>query len=305
MSAGRSMRAIARAASQVLLAAALTRVAFAQPAPPAGIAFDQHLGARVPLDVPFVDANGRTTTLAALLDGRPAILVPGYYECPNLCSAVRESLRASLAHVDLAADARYRVIAVSIDPRETAADAVHARTALDANGATRGDTRPVSSRTDARAALAQDDANGGAIGFAVPPTMRGWHFLTGTRTATRGLADAIGFHYVYDAQLRQYAHPAGVVVVTPGGRISRYFFGVEYPSRALRESLIAAADDDVGSPVRALLLRCLHYDPAIGRYSGAIVAATRILGLACIALLGWVFIRLRRRERACGTGTAP
>ena len=137
------------------------------------------------------------------------------------------------------------------------------------------------------------------------PAPRGWHFLTGTRTATRALADTIGFHYVYDAQLHQYAHPSGVVVITPGGRVSRYFFGVDYPPRALRESLVAAADDDVGSPVRALLLRCLHYDPAIGLHTNAVVAATRALGLVCLAVLGAMFMRLRRRERSGDAGTMP
>jgi protein SCO1/2 len=303
MSAGRWMRTLVRAAPSALLFAALTTSAIAQPAPPSGIAFDQHLGARVPLDVPFVDANGRATTLAALLDGRPAILVPGYYECPNLCSAVRESLRASLARVDLAADARYRVIAISIDPGETASDAVHARAALGASGA--ADAGIVAVASSAGAAPAHGDANDGPLGFAAMPTLRGWHFLTGTGTATRALADTIGFHYVYDAQLHQYAHPSGVVVITREGRVSRYFFGVDYPPRALRESLVAAAGDDVGSPVRTLLLRCLHYDPAIGRHSGAVVAAARVLGLACIALLGWMVMHLCRRERSRGTGAGP
>ncbi len=279
MSAGRRTLAAAHAALRALLVAVLAPLAVAQPAPPTGITFDQHLGARVQLDAPFVDTDGGATTLAALLDGRPAILVPGYYECPNLCSAVRESLRASLARVDLAADARYRVIAVSIDPGETVADAVHARAAL--------------------------DASDGAIGVGAPPAPRGWHFLTGTRSATRALADTIGFHYVYDAQLRQYAHPSGVVVITPGGRVSRYFFGVDYPPRALRASLVAAADDDIGSPVRALLLRCLHYDPAIGLHTNAVVAATRALGLVCLAVLGVMFMRLRRRERSGNAGTTP
>jgi protein SCO1/2 len=277
MRAGCRTLAAARAALPALCFAALTHLAVAQPAPPAGIAFDQHLGARVPLDVPFVDADGRATTLAALLDGRPAILVPGYYECPNLCSAVRESLRASLARVDLAADARYRVIAVSIDPGETAADAVHARAAL--------------------------DASDGAIDVGAAP--RGWHFLTGTRAATHALADTLGFHYVYDARLHQYAHPSGAVVITPGGRVSRYFFGVDYPPQALRASLVAAADDGIGSPVRALLLRCLHYDPAIGLHTTAVVAATRALGLVCLALLVALFMRLRHRERSADAGTMP
>ena len=132
-----------------------------------------------------------------------------------------------------------------------------------------------------------------------------WHFLTGSHAVTGALADTIGFRYVYDPALRQYAHPSGVVVVTPDGRVSRYFFGVDYPPAALRASLVAAAGDQVGSPVRALLLRCLHYDPAVGRYTNAVVAASRILGLACIVLLGAGCLRLRARERPAPGGGTP
>ncbi len=239
---------------------------------PPSVAFDQHLGQVLPMRAPFVDEQHRATTLAAALDDRPGILVLGYYECPNLCSAVRQALLASLAHVDLAPQAQYRVIAVSIDPEETQVDAAHARATLIPPAMPSGPGRP---------------------GSALP----GWHFLTAPRASTDALAEAVGFHYVYDPTLRQYAHPSGVVIVTPQGRISRYFFGVDYPPRELQASLVAAAADSIGSPVRALLLRCFHFDPVTGRYSPAVIDGSRLLALATVAaLLGFV-LWLRRRDR--------
>jgi protein SCO1 len=245
----------------------------ADPAIPSqGVAFDQHLGTMLPTHAPFVDEQRRTTTLASVLDGRAGIVVLGYYECPNLCSAVRQALQASLARVDLAPQAQYRVIAVSIDPEETQVEAAHAREALMAPAMPSGPGRPAS---------------------ALP----GWHFLTAPRASTDALADAVGFHYVYDPTLRQYAHPAGIVIVTPQGRISRYFFGVDYPPRELQASVSAAAADSIGSPVRALLLRCFHFDPVTGRYSLAVIDASRLLALATVAALLGIVLWPRRRDR--------
>ena len=273
-------------AARVVVAVALlaasaspAHAAVVPPPPLADIAFDQHLGARVPLDTPFVDERGDAVTIGALLDGRPAVVVLGYYECPNLCSTVRQALLASLANVALDAPAQYRVIAASIDPSETAIDATHAQAALDYDG-------PVPS---GRVAM--------PTAGAPIPSLPGWHFLTGTRAATQALATAVGFHYVYDATLGQYMHPSGIVIVTPEGRISRYFFGVDYPPGALRASLVAASGEAVGSPVRALLLRCFHYDPVTGRYSGYVVSASRFVGVGCAAALLMIIVTMRRRER--------
>jgi protein SCO1 len=267
------------AAALLAALASTTCAALVQPPPLADVAFDQHLGARVPLGTAFTDTRGDTVTIGELLDGRPAVLVLGYYECPNLCSVVRQALRASLDHVALRAQTQYRVIAVSIDPSETSIDAVHAQAVLDRRGS--GPTGAVA---------------GPPAGVPATP-MPGWHFLTGARAATQALATAVGFHYVYDATLRQYMHPSGIVIVTPEGRISRYFFGVDYPPGALRASLVAASGEAVGSPVRALLLRCFHYDPVTGRYSGYVVAASRFVGVGCAAALLMIIVTLRRRER--------
>ena len=126
---------------------------------------------------------------------------------------------------------------------------------------------------------------------------RGWRFLTGPAGAAAALARSVGFRYAYDAEQRQFVHPAGLVIVTPRGRIARYFFGVAYPSAELRQSLLEASEDRVASPVRALLLLCLHYDPATGRYSATIESVARAVGLATAAALAGLIVVLRRRER--------
>jgi protein SCO1/2 len=248
-----------RGAAVTMLLVAVTAFAQSPSPPPLRIGFDQRLGATLPLDAAFVDTRGDTTTLRRLLDGRPAIVVPGYYQCANLCDTVRTALGAALARTGLAAGADYRVIALGIDPAETAIDA-------------------------------EDAAR--ALGAAAAP--RGWHFLTGTPRATHALAAAIGFRYVADAVNGGFAHPAGVVVVTPAGVVSRYFLGVAFPPAELRASLVAAGGGGVGSPVRALLLRCFHFDPATGRYTGDVVAASRVLGVLLVAALALLLLRLAR-----------
>ncbi|MEO6749486.1 MAG: SCO family protein, partial [Casimicrobiaceae bacterium] len=274
----RALRMCAMAVLAACLRASPPAHAAGAPLPLASVAFDQRLGAQLPMQAPFIDAAGHATNVADALDGRAGIVVLGYYECPNLCSAVRQALLASLAQIDLEPGSGYRVLAVSIDPAETDADAQHAQSVL-ADG--------VGSTPE------------GGIAGALP----GWHFLTGEHASSAALASAVGFHYVYDDALKQYAHPSGVVVVTPRGRVSRYFFGVDYPPAQLRASLVAAAGETVGSPVRALLLRCFHYDPVTGRYSLAVIDAMRLCALLSIAGL-LVFVAWRRRHAPTAGPTA-
>jgi len=245
-------------------------------APPqlAEVGFDQHLGEVLPLDTRFTDESGASEPLSHYLASHPVVLFLGYYECPNLCSAVRQSLAQSLRAVDLEPGSRYGVIAVSIDPAEGAEAAAGARSA-----ASTGDARS--------------------------EALRGWHFLTGPGGAAAALARSVGFRYAYDAEQRQFAHPAGIVIVTPHGRIARYFLGVAYPPAELRQSLLDAGEDRVASPARALLLLCLHYDPATGRYSATIESVARAMGLATVAALALVIVALRRRERKTHPPAAP
>lgn len=238
----------------------------APPPPPAlvDVAFEQQLGARVPLAAGFTDESGHSAGLAQFLDGKPAVLVLGYDACPNLCSTVRAALVQTLA--TMKPGVPYTVLAVSIDPAETPAALVRARR-----------TTPD---------LATNDHAGS-----------NWRFLTGESGAITALAQSVGFHYVYDAALGQYAHAAGIVVLTPNGAVARYFLGVDYPPAELRRSLDDAAGERTGTRVPPLLLRCFHYDPATGTYSLTVEAAARVLGTVTVLALGSLIALLWRRER--------
>jgi protein SCO1 len=124
----------------------------------------------------------------------------------------------------------------------------------------------------------------------------GWHFLTGDATPVRRLADAVGFHYAYDAGAQQYAHPSGIVILTPEGKISRYFLGVQYPAGALHAALAEAAAGKVGSPVERLWLLCFHFNPITGKYGPLVLALVRVGGVLTLLALAAVLVARTRRE---------
>jgi len=228
--------------------------------------FDQHLGAHVPLDARFRDANGKPVDLRALADGKPLLLALGYYRCPNLCDVVLNGMAHTLGRLDLQPGRDFAVAFVSIDPAEAPADARH---------------------TQAMLARMHPDAH-------VPR----WHFLTGDQASIGALARAVGFRYFYDARLRQYAHAAGLVTITPDGRVAQYFFGVSWPPASLRLALVDASHGGLGNLVDRLVLLCCGYDPTTGRYSLAIGRTMQVLGVAfVVALAGWL-LWLKARARA-------
>ena len=254
-----------------LALALLTGPAVAAPAPAnlfQRVGFDQHLGARLPRDARFRDSTGAPVRLGELLQGRPVVLVLGYYECPNLCGLVWQGLGESLQKLKLLVGEDFDVIAVSIDPNEG---------------------------PDLAAAKRESVLKGyGRQGSAA-----GWHFLTGEESQIRAVADAAGFRYVYDPQIDQYAHASGLVVATPDGRISRYLFGVRYAERNLRLALVESSGGGIGSPVDQLLLLCYHYDPATGQYGLLITNLLRAGGAVTVAgVLGFVVVSRRRERRA-------
>ena len=240
------------------------------PPPPADLTqragFDQRLGAQVPLDARFADADGRPVALRTLVHGKPLLLALGYYRCPNLCDVVLNGMAHTLARLDLEPGRDFEVAFVSIDPRETPADASHARTML---------------------ARMHPDAR-------VPR----WHFLTGDRASIGALAQAVGFRYFYDARLQQYAHAAGLVAITPDGKVAQYFFGVSWPPASLRLALVDASRGRLGNLVDRLVLLCCGYDPTTGRYSLAIGRSMQALGVAFVLALALWMLWLRRRARA-------
>jgi protein SCO1 len=236
------------------------------------VRFDQNLDAALPLDLPLRDERGRTVKLGDYFGRRPVIVNLVYYECPMLCNEVLNSLLRSLNALAFDVGKEFAVVTVSIDPGETPALAARKKDAY--------------LKRYGRAGADQ-----------------GWHFLTGDEASIRRLAGAVGFHYVYDPQSDQYAHPAGIVVATPQGRIARYYFGISYPARDLRLGLIEAAAGKIGSPMDQILLMCFHYDPRTGRYNVAVMNVIRLLGCLTLASLGtflFVMFRRDRRENANG-----
>jgi protein SCO1/2 len=230
------------------------------------IGLDQRLNEQLPLDLPFVDENGREVTLGEFFGKRPVILTLVYYECPMLCTQVLNGLVSALGVLQFSIGEEFDVVTISFDPGETTALAAAKKAAY----------------------IDRYDRPGAA---------QGWHFLTGTPRSIQAVTEAVGFRYAYNEGVDQYAHVSGFMVATPDGRLSRYFYGIEYGPRDIRLALIEAADRRIGSAVDQLYLYCFHYDPRSGRYSVAIMRLVRTAGVFTIALIVGGVLVMRRRER--------
>jgi protein SCO1 len=233
------------------------------------IVFEQRLNEPVPLDLVFRDEAGAAVRLGDYFGDKPVILTLNYHQCPMLCPLVLEGLARSLRVLAFTAGKQFEVVTVSIDPGETPALAAAAK-----------------------ARYIRD--------YGRPGAADGWHFLTGEAGAIAPLTEAVGFRYGHDADKDQYAHAAGLVVLTPQGKLARYFYGVEFSPRDLRLALVEAASGAIGSPVDQLLLYCYHYDPATGRYSLVVTRALQVAGIVTMLLLGGFMVVMFRRERPNG-----
>jgi protein SCO1 len=229
------------------------------------VGFDQKLGSQLPLAERFRDDTGRELALAELFGRRPIILAPVYYGCPMLCNQLLNGLTRSLKPLSLAAGTDFDLVAFSINPAEA----------------------PELAGRKKAAYLEEYDRAGAEAG---------WHFLTGDARSVEALAQAIGFRYTYNPDTRLYAHAAGIVIVTPDGRIARYFYGIDFPPRELRSELERARGGKIGSPIGRLLLLCYDYDAASGKYTLAIVRLVRVAGTATALGLGGFLVFLFRRE---------
>ncbi len=231
---------------------------------------EEHLGARIPRDIELRDESGKTIATSELFDDtHPVILVLAYYRCPMLCPVVLQGVTKALRDAGLIMGTDYRLITVSIDPEDTPVEAQKRKDAL--------------------------------LVKAGPEARRGAHFLVGSAAATRAVADAVGFRYAFDASTSQYAHPAVVMVLGPGGRISRYLYGPQPEARDVRLALTEAAEGKVGSIVDRVLLTCYRFDPATRRYGPSIVVFFRVgaivIFVVVMSLLGMLW-RLERRRRS-------
>ena len=230
------------------------------------VGFDQNLNQPLPLDVELTDEHGRTVKLGDYFGKRPVVLSFVYYGCPMLCLQSLSSLAATLGVLSENPGEDFEVVSVSIDPRETPALAL-----------------------EKKAHYVERSGK--------PSIAEGWHYLTGTEANIQRLTKAAGFRYAWDESQQQFAHPAGIVIATPHGKVARYLFGIDYGPRDLRLALVDASEDRISSPLKKALLYCYHYDLATGRYSLAIMRIVRVAGAATVLALGMLIFVWTRRER--------
>jgi protein SCO1/2 len=245
------------------------------PPPPKDVGFDQNIGQSIPLDATFKDETGKSVRLGDYFtSGKPVVLSLAYDTCPMLCTLSTQGLASSLKGINLDVGHDFEVVTLSFDPRDT----------------------PERSHAKKEATLPRYGRKGAA---------GAWHFLTGDDAEIHRVTSAVGFRYVWDASVKEYAHPTGIVVLTPEGRIARYLFGIEYAPKDLRLSLVEASTGKLGTVVDQLLLLCFHYDPKLGKYGPLALGAMRtgaaltVLALgAFIAIMVWRERKNRRAEVA-------
>jgi len=230
------------------------------------VGIEQRLDAQVPPGLPFRDEGGQTVKLGDYFGKKPLILNLVYYNCTMLCGEALAGLTGAMRLVKFDVGDEFDVITVSFDPRETA---------------------------EIAAAKKKDYVKR----YGRPGADRGWHFLTGSAESVNALTKAVGFQYQYDPKINQFAHATAIMVLTPQGRISRYFYGVDFPPKDLRMGLVEASQGKIGNPIDQVLLYCYHYDPATGKYGAVIANILRLAGAATILILGGFLFIMFRLER--------
>jgi protein SCO1 len=261
-------------AGLALFCASASAQQFGLPAMVRGVGIDQNLNAQIPLELIFKDDTGQTVRLGQYFRQKPVVLTLVYYECPMLCDMVLNGLTHTMEQTSLDLGKDFEVVSVSFNPRETWQIA----------GAKKSNYVEKYQRKGAA---------------------EGWHFLTGTEENIKKLADTAGFHYKWDPMTKQFAHAAGIMVLTPEGKIARYFYGIEYKPRDFRLGLVEASKNKIGSPVDAIMLFCFHYDPMTGKYGVVISRVIRALGSATVLALGMLLFVLIRRDRQTSHAGRP
>lgn len=250
----------------IVLYAASAHADGARPAALREVGIDQKLGESLPLDLMLSDESGKSVRLGDFFGQKPVLLSLAYYHCPMLCPLVLESLVRSLRPLSWNAGEEFQVLTVSIDPKETSAQAAVRKRALVAD-------------------------------YDRPQGASGWHFLVGDAEAIRRLTEAIGFHYKYEAESGEYAHATALFVLTPEGKISRVLYGIDHTPRDVRLAMVEASGNQIGTLADQLLLFCYHYDPATGKYGAATMTSVRIGGLLTLGgLAAFVIANLRRES---------
>lgn len=226
----------------------------------------QNLNTQIPPDLVFRDENGRSVRLGDFFGRKPILLSLVYFECPALCTEVLNGELRTMDAISLNLGKDFDAVTVSFEPKDTPA-----------------------------LAKAKRDVYVGQYGR--PGATGNWHFLTGDQTSIDALTKTVGFHYAYDSGSRQYAHAAAIMVLTPDGRIDRYFYGVQYPARDVRLGLVEASQGKIGTVTDHALLYCYQYDPATGKYGLIVMNVVRAAGGLTVLVLGIFMLVMFRRER--------
>lgn len=239
---------------------------FGRPSVLQNVGIDQKLNTQIPVNLQFTDETGQRVALSRYF-GKPVVLALVYYQCPSLCNLILEGMLKTFKHVELDAGKDFNIVAVSFDPRE---------------------------KFELAAAKKQRFVEA----YDRPSGSQGWHFLTDLNGSSKALADAVGFHYAFDKSTGQFAHASTIIVLTPQGRVAQYFYGIKYPERDVRLSLVGASKEKIGSVTDQILLFCYHYDPAKGKYTLAIMNVLRAAGLSTVLALGVFLTVMLRRDRS-------
>ena len=238
------------------------------------VGIEQHLDAQLPPGLAFRDESGKSVKLGDYFGRRPLILDLAYYNCTMLCGEVLSGLTSAMKMVKFDLGKEFEVITVSFDPRET---------------------------PEMAAAKKKEYVHR----YGRPDAASGWHFLTGQPEDISALTKAVGFQYQFDPKINQFAHATAIMVLTPQGRISRYFYGVDFPPKDLRMGLVEASEGKIGNAVDEVLLYCYHYDPATGKYGAIVANILRLAGAATILILGTFLFIMFRLERSTARRTTP
>jgi protein SCO1/2 len=234
-----------------------------RPAAVRGVGIEQRLNEQLPLDLIFRDESGQEVKLGAFFKDRPVILALVYYTCPMLCNQELNGLIGTLKTLSFTAGREFDVVAVSFDPKDTTEAALAKKQAY----------------------LARYDRD----------SATGLHFLTGDEKSIEAVTQAVGFNYRFDEETKQYVHASGIMVVTPEGKLSRYFYGIDYSPKDLRLGLVEASNNKIGTAVDQVLLFCFHYDPITGKYGPVIMNIIRAGGVVTFAGLAILIFFMRRR----------
>ncbi|MEL7061958.1 MAG: SCO family protein [Acidobacteriota bacterium] len=249
------------------------------PGPLSEVTVEQQLGAQLPLDSRFIDQDGREVRLGDYFqDGKPVIVSFVYYECPMLCTLILNGVATSLSVLKLEPGDDFEVVAISFDSEETPAMAHEAR----------------------RKTLER---------FGRPDAEDGWNFLVGDEATVSQAAEIAGYGYEYIPATDEWAHASAIVVATPEGEVSQYYYGIEYPPKDLRLALVEASEGRLGNMVDQLLLYCYRYDPQIGKYTAVAMRMVRLAGIVFVVALSlflWLMFRWERRRagRVASLGAA-